>query len=85
METNRPRRPLIVVRSRCRDHHGEWQTEWTETTRSWRKAWSIVGQTDTPRNECRKFQVVGGDWFLDLGGVEEHADRVNAHAALMAL
>ena len=78
-------RPQIVVRSRYRDHNGDWQTEWVETTRSWRKAWSIVDETDTARSECHKFQVIGGDWFLDLGGAEEHREKTAEIAALLGL
>lgn len=41
-------------------------TEWMEKAYSWRRAWAIVDGCFADRRDCRKWQTVGGDWFLDI-------------------
>lgn len=71
----------IVVRSRAKLINGVWYTEWSETTRSWKKAWAIVDDCDASRDECHKWKI-GNTQFLDIGGVSEAAERNALHNRL---
>jgi hypothetical protein len=64
---------LIVVRSKVTTLFDNTpRSEWSETVRSWKKAWSIVDDCGHPREQTKIHSLTGkankrkGYWFLDI-------------------
>lgn len=66
----------IIVRTRDQGIvTGEWGTDETWECSNWKAAYAIVDRLDPGRKETLRIKLGKNNYNLDVGGIEEAADR----------